>query len=425
MTDKEFEKELSGLMETETSVKKKKSRKRILIAVVVAAGILYIASKVFFKGDAAMPVITAALTRGDIQEELSVSGPVSGTDSAEVVSNLHAEILEILVKEGDTVQKGQLLAKLDTEDVEREVDIAENAYRLAVANMEDAQKQAEDGYAKAVQDEKAAQLEYDRTRVLFQSGDVARVEFEKVENTLADAKRQVQSYTLENGKAVAAKSYELQVKNAQFELEQKKKRLEDTEIVSPIAGIVTRVNSKVGRFADVVDNDKPLFEIADLAHLELRIDVSEYSIGKVKLGQPAEISADILDGAVEEGQVTAISPTGEIKGSGSAERVIPITIRILSADTKLIAGINARAKIVLSQAEDVFVVPVSAVMQKADGVYLAVVENGAVRLIPVETGVESDINVEVRGDGLTEGMSYIPAPDASLTDGITVAAMPQ
>ena len=55
-----------------------------------------------------------------------------GTDSVEVVSNLHAEILEIPVKEGDRVEKGQLLATLDEKDAKKEVDIAQNAYDLAV-----------------------------------------------------------------------------------------------------------------------------------------------------------------------------------------------------------------------------------------------------------------------------------------------------
>ena len=60
-----------------------------------------------------MMASTFPLTRGEVVEMLSVSGPVEGTDSVEVVSNLHAEILEIPVKEGDRVEKDQLLATLD------------------------------------------------------------------------------------------------------------------------------------------------------------------------------------------------------------------------------------------------------------------------------------------------------------------------
>ena len=370
-----------------------------------------------------VPVKTETLTKSEIQEILSISGPISGTDSAEVVSRLHAEILEILVKEGDKVKAGQVLARLDPTDVQQEVDIAQNAYDLAVANMEDARIQAENGYAKAVQNEQATRFDHERKAALFAAGDISQVEMEAAQNAWNDAKRELRSYTLENGKAVASRSYSLQVKNAEFELEQKKKKLEETQVVSPIAGTVVRVNSRVGRFADTVDDDKPLFAIDNLEKLEMKISVSEYSIGSVKVGQEAEISADILNGELERGVITSISPTGEEKGGGSTERVIPTTIQIQNPDTKLIAGITARAKIVLNEAKDAWVVPVSAVMQRGDGTYLAAVEQDKLKLIPVETGVESDTSVEVKGEGLTEGLTYITAPDPVMAEGTPVMAV--
>ncbi len=435
MTDQEFNTELDKLMSGTPQNKKRKffkmpsfktwsRKKKIIIGVAAAAAALVVVSSVFGgKKDTGMPVTTAVLEKGDIQEMLSISGPVSGTDSAEVVSRLHAEILEILVKEGDMVKAGQVLARLDPADVQKEVEIAQNAYDLAVAERDEAQTQAEAGYAKALQDEKTAKLDLDRKSMLYANGDISQVEMEAAQNALHDASRQVSTYTVKNGKAVANESYDLRIKNAEFELEKKKKELEDTEVKSPIDGTVVRVNSRVGRFADTVDDDKPLFAIDNLQNLEMKINVSEYSIGKVKLGQTAEISADILDGAVEEGVITAISPTGEEKGGGSTERVIPTTIRVTTQDTKLIAGITARARIVLNEAKDTWVVPMGALLARDDGDYLAAVENNTVKLIPVETGVESDVAVEVKGEGLTDGLSYIISPDVSMTDGMAVMAV--
>ena len=127
----------------------------------------------------------------------------------------------------------------------------------------------------------------------------------------------------------------------------------------------------------------------------------------------------------EEGVIAAISPTGEMKSSGgSTERVIPTTIQIQNQDTKLIAGINARAQIVLNEAKDVWVVPMGAVLDKEDGSYLATVENGAAKLVPVERGVESDTAVEVKGENLTEGFVYITSPSPMMTDGMPVTVMP-
>lgn len=425
MTDNEFEKELDALMTEQAPKKKKKKKKKILIGAAAVAVALIVVVKLLSGGKpAGMPVMTSALAKGEVEEILSISGPVAGTDSAEVVSRLHAEILEILVKEGDKVVKGQILARLDTTDVQRDVEIAQNAYDLAVANQEEAQIQAETGYARALQDQKAAKLDYDRKSMLFAAGDVTQVEMEAAGDALRDAERQLKTFTMEQGRAVANRSYSLQVKNAEFELEQKKKQLEETQVTSPIDGTVVRVNSRVGRFADTVDDDKPLFSIDNLEKLEMKINVSEYSIGKVQMGQKVEISADILAGETEQGIITAISPTGEEKGGGSTERVIPTTIQIQSTDTRLIAGITARAKIVLNRAEDVWVVPVSAVIQRDGNSVLAVVESGTVKLVPVETGVESDVSMEISGEGLTEGMSYIMTPDAMVQDGTAVTAMP-
>ncbi len=436
MTDQEFNKELADLMTDETQgdkkgkkkkgARKKMSRKhKMIIGVAVLSVALVVVLKASHgSNQAGIQLATAQLSKGDIEEVLSISGPVDGTDSADVVSRLHAEILEITVKEGDIVEAGQVLARLDPTDVQKEVDIARNTYELAAANLNEAQTKAELGYAKAQQDLSSAQLDYDRKSVLFEAGDISRAEMEAAENILSDAKRQMESYTVEDGQVIADRSYELQVRNAEFELEQKSERLKETEVTSPISGTVVRVNSRVGRFADTIDDYKPLFEIYNLEKLEMKINVSEYSIGKVKLGQTVEISADILEGETVEGVITAISPTGEEKGGGSTERVIPTTIQINSSDTKLIAGITARAKIVLNEAKDVWVVPISSLLVREQGTYLATVENGVVNMIAVETGVEGDVSIEIKGEGLSENVQYIISPDPSLVDGIPVNVSP-
>lgn len=440
MTDQEFEKELAGLMAEEAPGKKKKGKwpgrvwrgwkswsrgRKIMVGVAVVAAALFLVIRGKGGGnDGAIMVSTVPLSKGDVEEMLSISGPISGTDSAEVVSRLHAEILEILVKEGDKVKEGQILARLDPEDVQKEVEIAQNAYNLAVAEKKEAQIQAEAGYGKALQDEQAAKRDYDRKAMLYAGGDVSLMELEAAKDTLAEASRQVATFTLKNGKPVANESFDLRIRNAEFELEKKKKELEEVEVTSPIDGTVVRVNSRVGRFADTVDEDRPLFSIDNLEKLEMRINVSEYSIGKVKVGQKAEISADILGGETEEGVITSISPTGEEKGGGSTERVIPTTIQIQNSDTKLIAGITARAQIVLNESKDTWVVPMGALVEKENGTCLATVENNVVKMIPVEIGVESDVNVEVKGEGLIEGLLYIPSPMAFLEDGMAVMTAP-
>lgn len=435
MPDEVFDEELQNLMKEESSgnkkkkVRKKWSKKRkIITAGVVAFFGLFLVFKVLGGGGGAMMVTVSSLNKGEVVEELSVSGPVQGTDSVEVVSNLHAEILELPMKEGDRVEKGQVLAVLDDKDAKKELDIAQNAYDSAVSTYQDKQLEAENGYSKAKQDYETAKANYNRTLTLFQAGSASQVELETASNTMDDAKRQMSTYTLKDGRPVANEAYSLQIQKEAFEVEQKKEALTNTQVTSPITGTVVRVNCKVGRFADKTDDDKPMFIINNLDVLEMKINVSEYSIGKVVIGQPVEISADILNGEVVKGEVTSISPTGEEKGSGSTERVIPTTIRIIDQNSRLIAGITAKAKIELNKAENVWVVPFSTVIQNPDGTMaIAAVEENKVKMIPVKTGVESDIATEIIAieDGaLKEGMQVIDTPSDLLKDGMAVVIAP-
>lgn len=435
MSNEEFDEKLQNLLNEESGKKKKKrikkkwsKKKKILTGGAIVIVAFFVASKIFGGGGGGpMVVNTSPLTKGNVIETLSVSGPIQGTDSVEIVSNLHAEILELPVKEGDHVDKGQLLATLDTKDAQKEVDIAQNAYDLAVSEYNDQQLDAENGYAKAKQDYQTAKENYDRTRILYQSGDASQVELEKASNDMNDARRKISTYKLKNGNPVAGDSYALKIEDAAFRLEQKKEALEDTKVISPISGTVVRVNCKVGRFADKTDDDKPMFIIDNLDVLEMKINVSEYSIGKVAVGQPVEISADILNGKSARGEVTAISPTGEIKGNGSTERVIPTTIRIIDQNTKLIAGITSKAKIQLNKADNVWLVPISAIIQNPDGsTAIAVVDQNTVKLIPVKTGVESDIQTEIipEEEPFKEGLQVIDIPSSMIADGMTVTAIP-
>ena len=284
--EQQFEAELAELMKTEPADKKGKKKKKkrpkkekgsrkpwnkkkkILAAVAVLAAAVVVFKACGGKKDPGLMVSTTPLTKGTIQQELTISGPVSGTDSVDVVSSLHAEVTDIQVKEGDHVEQGQLLALIDSSDVKKELDMAQNAYDLAVSTYNEQQILAENGYAKAIQERDAAQRDFDRISVLYQAGSVSRQEWETAQNRLRDAQRETKTFTLQDGKPVANESYMLQIKNAEFELEKKREQLSDTEVTAPISGTVVRVNAKVGRFADKIEDDKPMFIIENLENLE-------------------------------------------------------------------------------------------------------------------------------------------------------------
>lgn len=427
----EFDKELERLMnnEGEKKGKKKGRKKKIITAAAVLAVLAVVGVRFMGSRETKIPMVgTVTPSYKTVQNRLSVSGPVSGTDSVDVVSNLHAEVLEIAVKEGDRVTKGQVLAVLDDTDIKKEVAIAKNDYDLAMSVCAEQDKAARNGYAKAVQDMKAAQDDYNRTKVLYDSGDVPLVDLEAAQNALNDAKRQKDSFTIKDGKAAADDSYRLQIEKAKFDYEKVQEQLEDTQIKSPIDGTVVRVNTKVGRFSDAGENSEPLFIIENLDVLEMEIQVSEYSIGKVAVGQEALITADILNGDSVMGQVVSISPTGEEKGGGSTERVIPTKIRILDDNTRLIAGITAKAQIVLEESENALSVPVSAIYEENGETFVFAVKDGVIHRVPIEIGVESDVDVEIipkEGETLDDTTPVVAAPNAGYTEGMEVLSMAQ
>lgn len=417
------------------SNKGKKRRGKLRLKRLIPIGVILIIAGFFIysnlnKSQAPQVIYVSAdpLVKGDIVQTLALNGPISGTDSVDVVSNLHAEITDILVKEGDHVEKDQVLAVLDTTDLQKEVERAENSYNLAKSTYNERAKELQNSYEKAVQDYEIAKTNLERTQALFDAGDIPLVDLETAQNTLNDASRQMNSFATSKGKVVVGDSYTLQIDSAAFDLEQKKENLVNAQIKSPIAGTVVRVNSKIGRFADKTENDKPMFIIENLDVLEMEINVSEYSIGKISLGQKVNITADILNGNMVSGEVTAISPTGEEK-SGSTERVIPITIRILDSHTNLIAGINAKAEIILDEAKNTFLVPSSSILQREDGTLCIVTvdETGKIHLVDIETGVENDFQTEIfpkEGYILEENILVVNNPTLSLTEGLTVSLMP-
>ena len=430
-------------------------KKGIIIAVVICL----IAGKVVHgklttpNVDVAMTVNTTPVIKGDIQESISLKAPLEGTESAEIVSRLHYEVLQLNVKEGDRAKKGQVLAVLESDTLKQEIKRAEDQLalakvedseaisrsaqnvELAKAQLEDKLKDQQITYEKAVMDRDEAKRKYDNIKTLAQAGAETQEALKEAKNTYDLAQQTVESYTVENGKVIATeadlKNIEASQDTAtasrakniamlQTELNNKRKDLEECQITSPIDGTITRVNIKLGRFADETDDSKPMFVVENIDQLEMEVLVSEYDIGKIEIGQPVTITADILKEDSVTGVVDRISPTGEEK-TGTSERVIPITIKITGDSKNLIAGINAKAEILIAESKDVLILPLECLRENVDGSVsiLRLNQENKIEEISVTTGVENDLNVEVFSDMLQEGDNIIVSPTADLTEGMT------
>lgn len=379
-----------------------------IIAAVALIALAAVLKVVLSNGGTLPEVDSAVLSRGDLTETLTVTGPVGGSESVDITSSLHAKLIELNVKEGDRVRRGSsVLAKIDDEELRREAAVAEGNYRLQIAQKEDRQRQLLSDYGKALQSFQTAETDYNRKAALFSSGALSQAELELSQNALNDARRELSLYRLRDGKPLLSDTFDIQIQNAKQELEKWNAKLESAILTAPIDGTVTRVNTRVGRFADEVEDKKPLITIENLEQLQMELLVSEYNIGKVHPGQEVRISADILGkGNYVSGRVSSISPTGEKKSYDSSERVIPVKISIDSKDSKLISGITAKAEIILAKAEDVYVVPLSAVGDDGKGnsvmQFVLTGRDGRSRVqsFSVETGIEGDMDVELKQNPL-------------------------
>ncbi|MCI8703628.1 MAG: efflux RND transporter periplasmic adaptor subunit [Anaerotignum sp.] len=389
-------------------------KKKIIIgaaAVVVILGGLKIATGKSGGNDLGMPVSTALTQKQDLEEILKLRAVLEGTESTEVVSRLHYEVKELYVKEGDHVTAGQLLAVLDSSDISQELS-------LKRGNVSLLQKQQAETLEDRQVEYDNAKKEYDDIKALFDIGAASQKE-------LDDAKQKLDNIPSADGKAALSAAEQQTISNANQEVSIQSSTLADCQIRSKIDGTVTRVNTKVGRFADETEDDKPMFVIENIENLQMKVLVGENDIGKISIGQKADITTDSMGKESVAGEVVRISPTGELKEGSASERVIPVYININEKNDKLIAGVTARATIHIAEASQALTVPFEAIGELEDGsnVVYVVNEDNTIHIVPVELGLETDLYTEIISDELTEGQTIVLSPSLSLAEGMSV--MPQ
>lgn len=387
------------------------SKKKKIVLVVAGLIVVAIGAKIALGGSkepVGTMVSTSFVEKNDVEELLKLKAVLEGTESTEVVSKLHYEVKELLVKEGDKVKKGQLLAVLDSSDILEQMSLSKGDQTLLQTQQKELLEDRQVEYDKA-------KKEYDDLKGLFDIGAASQSE-------LDDAKRKLDDIPSKDGVAVLSDAERQTMENTNRKVSIEAKTLEDCQIRSMIDGTVTRVNTKVGRFADDTEDEKPMFVIENIDKLQMKVLVNETDIAKVQIGQKVDITADILDGEIVEGVVSRISPTGESKDGNSNDRVIPVYIEVIGNNEKLIAGITAKATIYIAKAEQAITVPYEAVSELEDEstVVYVVNEDNTIHIVPVTVGLETDLLIEIKDGGLTEGQQIVLNPSLELTDGMTV-----
>ncbi len=350
-------------------------KKKIIIFIVLAALlVLFVAAKVI-TSLAPQPVMvtTGIVEETNIEKDITIKGTIQGSESADVASALNYKVTEILVSEGDRVTKGQTLAILDGGE------LADN-YRKAQVSFAESKRLYED--AKALYDEGAmSKNDYLKAKSSYETDSINVASFDGLDNT---------------------------------------------RVKSPIDGTVTRVNVTLGRYASDTENKSPMFVVENLDDLQMKVKISEYDISNVKEGQPVTITAEILGEETITGVVSKISPTGEKKDESTAEMVIPVIIDVDKGDSNLIAGVTAKARILIEKRENVLTAPIDAILQDPEtgenSVF--VVSEGLLKKISVEVGLESNINCEIISKDIKKGDEVVLSPSLEYKDEMPVSIMP-
>lgn len=402
-------------------MKKFFTRKKVIVFIVflVAAAIIFS----YINKSSAAPEVMAnvsKLERKTLEHIISVKSPLEGIEKAEVASPLNYEIIDIRVKEGDIVEKDQVLAVLDSEELEKQIEFEENQIELSKLETEDRIRAMQIEYDKALSNHKELEEAYEQNKELYENGVITEEAFKKIENTLAESKISIESYNAVNGRIAMSQADKKRIEIQEKQLQLKKEDLEKVHIKSPIDGTVTRVNVNIGRYAKDTENGAPMFIVENLEKLQMKVAISEFDVGKIKLNQEAEIYSDILGQEFAKGIIARISPTAEQKDNNTMERVIPVLIDITEKPENLIAGVIANAKIKTDKRENTFAVPSGAIVQDEDGYKIYILnDDNTISSIPIEIGLETDLESEIMGN-LTEEMKFIINPDETFEEGMTV-----
>ena len=439
--------------------KKNNLLKWLAIVVVVLIVFAVIGKKAgWFGGQDKKQVVAEQVAKRDITEVVSASGKIQPEVEVKISPDVSGEIVELNVKEGDRVKKGQLLVRILPDIYQSYVDRSVAAMNGAKANSENSKSrllQARSQYEKA-------QLTFDRNKKLYEEKLISASEWEGIKSGTEVAKAEVDAALQSlSGADFNVRSAEASVKEAQDNLRK-------TSIFAPVDGTISKLNVEKGE--RVVGTSQmagtEMMTLANLNEMEVNVDVNENDIVRVNVGDTASVEVDAYLGKKFKGVVTEVANSANISGL-SVDQVTNFTVkvRILRESYEQIIdsnhpgravfnpGMSATVDIMTKSARGVLSVPIQAVttrdtltgnskmtdkqdgeqMQDEEAVQVKnekdekgtavvenkevecvfVIENDKVKLVPVEIGLQDNNYIEIK-KGLTEKQKVVSAPYSAI-----------
>ena len=396
-----------------------KSKKKLIIGstVVLIIVIMIIVISKRNKGDEGNVVQTAKVGRQKIIETVTATGRIQPKTKVKISADVAAKITDLYIKEGDWVEKGDLLVQLDQKRFQAAVESAEANLRSSESNA----LLAKENMMKAEKD-------YIRTKELF----------DKNLESQANLERAHSAFQVEKARH---KSVLEQVEQARAVLKQAKDDLSKTTIYTPMAGTISELNKEVGEIAlGSQFQEDVIMVVSNLSGMEALVNVDENDIVSVALRDSAKIEVDALPNKVFHGEVSEIASSAKITGAGSTDQKTEFEVKISIFDPGeyLRPGMTASSDIITEIRENGIGVPIQCVTVRTleqlkkkeakngantgaadslsqpdyspdkDGFVsvVFVVERSKVRARQVKTGIQSESHIEIV-EGLDEGEEIV------------------
>lgn len=391
--------------------------KGLILGVLVAGVAAITAQGVRERPPPATEVQLTKAKKGPITRTVAGAGKVQAATTVKSSSSLSGDLIELNVKEGDQVTKGQVLGRIDRRRFEATVKQAQAAASAARGDI-----------AAAQVDVARAEAEYGRVSGLVQKGLASQSELDKLTADRDGARARVLALQDRAAQAFAR-------------LDEAQNELLKTTLISPIDGTVIERSREIGERVRGSDfNEDVVMTIAALAAMEVKIEVGEHEVVHLRNGQKADVKVDALENQSFEGEVVEIAQKALIRNQGSEQETtnFPVTVALMVRPPGVLPGMSAEVRVKTDSRDSALTVPLQAVTvrpakllqdlhvdveqgsiaaprtteQFAKVVFVVDAER-KVHLRRVHTGISSDTDVEVL-DGLAEGDELVEGPYRTL-----------
>jgi HlyD family secretion protein len=351
---------------------KKKRRKRLIYGGIALLGILVIAGGLIAAtrgGTKIDPAKLAKVEKGDLAKSVVATGKVTPITKVEVKSKASGIVKKLFVEYGDQVKKGQLLAQLDKEEIQAQVEQTRAGLAASEANLKSSEADHERSKIDAEgPDVPLLKRAYERAIGMAKEGVVSTSALEDAQKNyeLALNKQNVAKAQLTVMKAKIAQS-QAQVAQDRAHLNQLEEQLSYTDIESPIDGIVLSRDVEIGDAVSSIlvlgSGATLVMTLGDTSEVYVKGKVDESDIGKVYLGQPARIKVESFKDKTFNGKVTKISPMGVEKDNVTT---FEVRVSINNPGGELKAEMTANAEIILEEHKNVLQIPEGAILYDKD-----------------------------------------------------------